>query len=172
MAKAKQARPDCDAWNRTRQNRQSQMSLKNNLLNCTVRFEKHGVLQSTAAVNPSRQPLVVHCAKTGAASMNSPNRTLLVHAILMVLLATVTADISHAQQAIALHAKVRPLLHAHQGPFVKREDGAIVAVNSTESLVSRDGGQTWNARSLFTAEQQAARPLSAMSEPYCAPKVA
>jgi sialidase-1 len=93
--------------------------------------------------------------------MNSPQSMLLAHAVLTVLLATVTADISHAQQppSITLHAKVRPLPHAYQGPFVKREDGAIVAVNSTESLVSRDGGQTWNARPLFTAEQQAARPL-------------
>ncbi len=93
--------------------------------------------------------------------MTSQHTTLLSHAVLTVLFATVTADIAHAQQPppIALHAKVRPLPHSHQGPFVKRADGAIVAVNSAESLVSRDGGQTWKAQPLFTPEQQAARPL-------------
>jgi hypothetical protein len=59
----------------------------------------------------------------------------------------------------ALHPQVRQLPHNHQGPFVKRPDGSILACTETESITSTDGGKTWTARPLFTAEQLAARPL-------------
>ena len=63
-----------------------------------------------------------------------------------------------------LHAKVRPLPHKHQGPFVRRDDGAIVALHATDVLVSTDDGKTWEIKPLFSSEQQAARPLSVRDE--------
>ena len=71
---------------------------------------------------------------------------------------------SAAAQAPTLYPKVRPLPHNHQGPFVKRADGAIVAINGTHSLVSTDGGKSWSETPLFSAEQQTRQPLLVRDE--------
>lgn len=71
-----------------------------------------------------------------------------------------------AQDAVSLtlHAKVQRLPHPHQGPFVKLAGGAIFAVSNQESLVSRDGGTTWNQSPIFTAEQTKSVPLNVRDE--------
>ncbi len=38
------------------------------------------------------------------------------------------------------------------GPFTKMADGAIVAVDATESLISRDGGASWDRHPLFAPD--------------------
>lgn len=95
--------------------------------------------------------------------MNRLARLWIVRGVLLTAFAAAPAP---AQQAapLTLHPKVRPLPHAHQGPFVKRDDGAIVAVDDAQSLVSTDDGKTWEAQPLFTAEQQATLPLVLCNE--------
>lgn len=66
--------------------------------------------------------------------------------------------------ALKLAPNVRPLPHNYMGPFVTRQDGAIVAVEPQESIVSHDGGKTWEKSPLFTAEQQKAQPLNVRGE--------
>jgi hypothetical protein len=65
---------------------------------------------------------------------------------------------------LTLHPKVQRLPHTHQGPFIKRADGAIVALSNQESLVSRDGGKTWESSPIFTAEQTKSVPLNVRDE--------
>jgi sialidase-1 len=86
--------------------------------------------------------------------------------VLAMALPLVVAPRSRSQEAAGpmLHPKVRQLPHDHQGPFVKRPDGSILACTSTESITSADGGKTWAARPLFTAEQLAAQPLELRPE--------
>lgn len=65
---------------------------------------------------------------------------------------------------LSLHPKVRPLPHNHQGPFVKRSDGAILAIDGGRSLLSTDGGKSWAESPLFSAAQQAKQPLVVRDE--------
>lgn len=50
---------------------------------------------------------------------------------------------------IEMHPAGQPLPFQHMGPFVTRGDGAVLAVDSREALVSRDAGATWVKRPLF-----------------------
>lgn len=56
--------------------------------------------------------------------------------------------------AMTHDARVRPLPHAYQGPFVKLPDGAIAGCDGNTFLRSTDGGRTWEKREMFSAEQQ------------------
>lgn len=50
---------------------------------------------------------------------------------------------------LVLHPAARPLPHDHQGPFVRSADGAVLAIDSRESLRSADEGRTWTRAPLF-----------------------
>ncbi|MCX7824106.1 MAG: glycoside hydrolase, partial [Verrucomicrobiae bacterium] len=55
---------------------------------------------------------------------------------------------------LLLHPKCEPLPAAHLGPFARRGDGAVLAVDDGRVLVCKDGGKTWEPRALFAAPQR------------------
>jgi hypothetical protein len=90
---------------------------------------------------------------------------MLARSCLLFALGAIAAISSAAAQEPAslwLHEKVQKLPHNHMGPFVQRDDGALVALDGTKSLVSRDGGKTWEESPLFAADQQP--PLNVRGE--------
>jgi hypothetical protein len=87
-----------------------------------------------------------------------------VEATVLLLAAIGSVTQAQAPAELWLHQAVRALPHEHQGPFVKRDDGAIVAIDADESLVSQDLGKTWRAEPLFSAEQQAERAVTVSNE--------
>lgn len=74
-----------------------------------------------------------------------------------VLLALVCAaaapawnKVEFGKKTLLLHPKCEPLPAAHLGPFAKRGDNAVLAVDDSGVLVSKDDGRTWTPRPLFT----------------------
>jgi photosystem II stability/assembly factor-like uncharacterized protein len=65
---------------------------------------------------------------------------------------------------MTLDARVRPLPHAYQGPFVRLADGAIVGIEKNTVIRSTDEGKTWTTSDVFSAEQQAALNLAISNE--------
>ncbi len=52
-------------------------------------------------------------------------------------------------KTLCLHPSCEPLPAAWLGPFAKRGDGAVLAVDDARVLVSRDDGRSWTPRPLF-----------------------
>ena len=68
-----------------------------------------------------------------------------------------------ARDGIVLHERLTDLPTLSLGPFARRPDGAIVAVEGTDVITSRDQGQTWERRAIFTpADQFSIRPERAI----------
>jgi len=53
------------------------------------------------------------------------------------------------KKMLLLHPKCQPLPAAHLGPFARRADGAVLTVDDSRVLVSKDNGRTWEPRALF-----------------------
>lgn len=68
------------------------------------------------------------------------------------------------KSAMTFDARVAPLPHSYQGPFVKMPDGAIVGVEGNVVIRSTDGGATWASSEVFTAEQKQAHNLQISNE--------
>jgi lysophospholipase L1-like esterase len=62
--------------------------------------------------------------------------------------------------SIALHDVVRPLPGLPYGPFVKLADGAILTIEKTDALISRDEGKTWARTPLLDFAGLSSRPES------------
>ncbi|MBI5820409.1 MAG: exo-alpha-sialidase [Verrucomicrobia bacterium] len=57
--------------------------------------------------------------------------------------------VEFGNKTLLLHPKAQALPTTLLGPFAKRGDGGIVAVDDSRALVSKDGGKTWEPRPLF-----------------------
>ncbi|MGE0756271.1 MAG: sialidase family protein [Pirellulaceae bacterium] len=71
---------------------------------------------------------------------------------------------AQAPSELRLHSRVRALPHTLQGPFVRNEDGSIVAVSQADAWTSRDNGRNWEKRPLFSPEKPAAQPIMVRDE--------
>ena len=61
-------------------------------------------------------------------------------------------------------ARVAPLPHSYQGPFVNMPDGSIVGIEQNTVIRSADGGKTWSANEIFSADQAAKLHLQVSNE--------
>jgi hypothetical protein len=68
----------------------------------------------------------------------------------VVLAAAMTA----AASAIDYDSRAQAMPDLPQGPFARTPDGAIVAMDKADLLVSVDEGKTWASRPVFSPEQQ------------------
>jgi hypothetical protein len=91
-------------------------------------------------------------------------RAIWVGTAILALAAVSSAANAQATAELWVHESVVKLPHDHQGPFVKRDDGAIVAIDSKDSLVSHDLGKTWQNQPLFAPQQQTERPITVSNE--------
>ena len=66
-----------------------------------------------------------------------------------------TAAEPTAPSKMTFDARVEPLPHSYQGPFVNMPDGSIVGIEQNTVIRSTDGGKTWSANDIFSAEQTA-----------------
>ncbi|MBM3862149.1 MAG: exo-alpha-sialidase, partial [Verrucomicrobia bacterium] len=70
-------------------------------------------------------------------------------ALLCVAASPTWKDVPFGKKTLLLHPQCEPLPFEHLGPFVKRSDGAVLAVDDSRMLVSKDNGKTWEPRALF-----------------------
>jgi hypothetical protein len=54
------------------------------------------------------------------------------------------------EKTILLDPRCEPLPTSLLGPFVKRNDGSVLAVDADRVMISADGGKTWQPRKLFS----------------------
>ena len=83
----------------------------------------------------------------------------------MILRATALLVMANAgaDPHIEMHPHAEALPFGHMGPFVTRGDGAILAVDERQALISRDEGRTWDSRPLFgDSTRFTARPERAL----------
>lgn len=66
--------------------------------------------------------------------------------------------------AMTFDSRVQPLPHRYQGPFVKLPDGAIVGIDQNTVIRSTDGGRTWTANEMFSADQKKSLNLKVSDE--------
>ncbi|MBI5396415.1 MAG: exo-alpha-sialidase [Verrucomicrobia bacterium] len=57
--------------------------------------------------------------------------------------------VEFGKKTLLLHPKCEPLPATLLGPFAKRSDGAVLAVDDQRVMVSKDEGKTWTPRPLF-----------------------
>ena len=63
----------------------------------------------------------------------------------IVLIMVVWLGLMHAPaQELELHSSLKPLPHEHLGPFVRQDDGGILAIEAMATRVSYDEGVTWS----------------------------
>ncbi len=75
-----------------------------------------------------------------------------------------TAAEPTAPSKMTFDARVAPLPHSYQGPFVNMPDGSIVGIEQNTVIRSTDGGKTWSANDIFSAEQTAKLNLQVSNE--------
>jgi hypothetical protein len=63
-------------------------------------------------------------------------------------------EVPFGEKTLLVDPRCRPLESPLMGPFVKLDDGRILAVDDRQAHVSDDGGRTWTARPLFAAADQ------------------
>lgn len=83
-------------------------------------------------------------------------RSLLAFGCLLLVFASSPAAGQSLPAEIEFDPRVRPLPHAYMGPFVQRPDGAVVGIERNTTIISRDGGRTWDSVPVFSDPQQAA----------------
>src|SRR5262245_41772704 len=67
------------------------------------------------------------------------------------ILAQVTAlsQADDPKPALWLHPACKKMPTTNLGPFVRLKDGAILTIDKSDALVSRDEGQTWQSFPMF-----------------------
>jgi len=70
------------------------------------------------------------------------------HLVLILLLGSGFKAFSQTDQFI-LHEKVVPIKGLKMGPFVRLDEGTILTVEDTKSLITTDEGKTWSEYEMF-----------------------
>lgn len=73
--------------------------------------------------------------------------------LLALVYSTAMADWNKVEcggKTLLLHPKALPLPTTLLGPFAKRADGGIVAADDSRVFVNKDGGKSWEPRTLFS----------------------
>ena len=63
---------------------------------------------------------------------------------------------------VLLQEKVAALPFSHQGPFVRTGDGAVWGMDARGARLSRDGGRTWERRTILDEARFEPRPERAL----------
>lgn len=95
---------------------------------------------------------------------NQGSRMLVGVFIALVMNTTTMAAEPATAPAMRLDSRLRELApDTPAGPFAVREDGAIVAVQAESTLISRDGGATWQRHAMFAPGSFKIRPEYAIA---------
>jgi len=70
-------------------------------------------------------------------------------ALLCVAASPAWKEVPVGKKTLLIHPKCESLPFEHLGPFMKRSDGAVLAVDDSHMLLSKDNGKTWEPRALF-----------------------
>src|SRR3569833_293688 len=77
----------------------------------------------------------------------------------------VTASVQAATSPpMTFDARVTPLPHGYQGPFVNMPDDSILGIEANTVIRSKDKGATWTASELFSDAQKAKLKLTVSRE--------
>jgi len=69
-----------------------------------------------------------------------------------------------AKAPMTYSARLQPLPHPYQGPFVKMADGTILGIDRNTVIRSADAGKTWSTQELFTPAQKKSLNLDVSNE--------